>query len=158
MRWGKTKWVSTKGEVVELPLSFQAKHVIELWGNETQAKRILLQAARWKKSMAKEGLKLTAVLLSDSDAWTLSLRYDDLDSDFKLLLGREDVSARLTRFKTLFQTQLKFSERRIERVDARYPDGLAVAKAKKKLNAGETTGRTVSNIVASNRTTNSTAY
>jgi hypothetical protein len=44
------------------------------------------------------------------------------------------VTERLARFKVLFNEQLRFSEKTLKRVDARYPDGLAVkhGKAKKK--------------------------
>ena len=138
MRWGKNKWVSTAGVVVELPNELKAPKVIMLHGNESQAKRILLQAAAWKKDLNAYGLELREVHLSDSEAWALSLHFEDLASEFELLLGHQNVEQRLARFKTLFNTQLRFSEYHLKRVDARYPDGLAVEHGKTKLNNDET--------------------
>ncbi len=150
MRWGNKKWVSTAGVVVELPSKLDAPNAIVLRGSETQSKRILVQAASWKKNLAGQGIELREVSLSDSEAWTLSLRFDALDSDFKLLLGRENVTERLARFKTLFNTQLQFSEYRLERVDARYPDGLAVEHGQTKINTDETAALNASTVLAAN--------
>lgn len=138
MRWGDDKWVSTSGSIIALPTNIADADVITLNGDEAQSKRILLQAARWQKDFAREGLKLRKTKLSSSQAWTLRLYYPELDSEFDLLLGSNDVEARFARFKVLFNEQLKFSDRTLKRVDARYPDGLAVEHgATKKTNQGD---------------------
>ena len=138
MRWGDDKWVSTSGSIIALPTNIADADVITLNGDEAQSKRILLQAARWQKDFAREGLKLRKTKLSSSQAWTLRLYYPELDSEFDLLLGSNDVEARFARFKVLFNEQLKFSDRTLKRVDARYPDGLAVEHgAAKKTNQGD---------------------
>jgi len=130
MRWGKDKWVSTTGVVIELPESIAADGAVELNGNVSQAKRILLQATRWKKELMDQGLQLRGVALSESEAWTLKLYYQGYNAEFDLLLGHEKVNERLRRFELLFNRQFKFSDRPLERVDARYPDGLAIQQAK----------------------------
>jgi cell division protein FtsQ len=129
MRWGKDKWISTAGVVIELPESIEASGVITLLGSESQAKRILLQATRWKKELLEQGLEVRGVSLSESEAWTIRLYYQGYDAEFDLLLGHEQVAKRLERFELLFNRQFKFSERPLKRVDARYPDGLAVEQA-----------------------------
>ena len=126
MRWGDDKWISTSGSIIALPANITNAKVIILNGDEAQSKRILLQAARWQKDFAVDGIELRKMKLSNSQAWTLSLYYSGLDSEFELLLGSDDVVARLGRFKVLFNEQLRFSDRTLMRVDARYPDGLAV--------------------------------
>ena len=130
MRWGKGKWVTTTGRVIELPESIGAKNVITLNGRESQAKRILMKATHWKAKMQTHGLELRGVSLSDSDAWTLELFDKAQNAEFDLLLGHQDVSERLARFQMLFDKKFRFAERPLKRVDARYPDGLAVAHAK----------------------------
>jgi len=129
MRWGENKWVSTVGTVIELPQSIEAKNVISLSGNDSQSKRILFQATRWKDELRKQGLELRGVTLSESEAWTLKLYFVGYDSEFDLLLGHEEVEERLERFELLFDRRFKYSERPLKRVDARYPDGLAVKQA-----------------------------
>ncbi len=130
MRWGKGKWVTTAGQVIELPESIDAKNVITLNGRESQAKRILMKATHWKAKLQAHGLELRGVSLSDSDAWTLELFDQAQNAQFDLLLGHQDVSERLARFQMLFDKKFRFAERPLKRVDARYPDGLAVAHAK----------------------------
>ena len=129
MRWGKGKWVTTTGRVIELPESIGAKNVITLNGRESQAKRILMKATHWKAKLQTHGLELQGVSLSDSDAWTLELFDQAQNAEFDLLLGHQDVSERLARFQMLFDKKFRFAERPLKRVDARYPDGLAVAHA-----------------------------
>ena len=126
MRWKDGKWVSTAGAIIELPKSITAKHVVELNGADSQAKRILMQATQWRKELIKHGLEVRAVDLSESEAWTITLFYQGHDAEFDLHLGHEQVAQRLQRFEFLFNKQFKFSERPLRRVDARYPDGLAV--------------------------------
>lgn len=130
MRWGKGKWVTTAGQVIELPESIDAKNVITLNGRESQAKRILMKATHWKAKLQTHGLELRGVSLSDSDAWTLELFDQAQNAQFDLLLGHQDVSERLARFQMLFDKKFRFAERPLKRVDARYPDGLAVAHVK----------------------------
>ena len=114
------------GAVIDLPQSIKAKNVIKLNGNESQAKRILLQATRWKNELKEDGIDLKGVSLSESEAWTLKLYFHGYDAEFDLLLGHEDVEERLERFELLFNRRFKYSDRALKRVDARYPDGLAV--------------------------------
>ncbi|MFT6723997.1 MAG: cell division protein FtsQ, partial [Arenicella sp.] len=71
MRWGEDKWISTTGVVIDLPESIEASNVILLQGSESQAKRILLQATRWKKELIAQGLEVRGVSLSQSEAWTI---------------------------------------------------------------------------------------
>lgn len=133
MRWGDDKWVSTSGSIIALPNNIGGVNVVVLTGDESQSKHILLQTTRWKKEFAIDGLELRKTKLSSSQAWTLRLYYADLESEFDLLLGSENISERLARFKVLFNEQLKFSDYTLARVDARYPDGLAVKHGKQKL-------------------------
>ncbi len=129
MRWGTGKWVTTSGRVIELPESIAANNVITLNGRESQAKRILMKATHWKAKLRAHGLEVRGVSLSDSDAWTLELYDHAQNAEFDLLLGHQDVTERLARFQMLFDKKFRFADRPLKRVDARYPDGLAVAHA-----------------------------
>lgn len=130
MRWGKDKWVSSAGVVVDIPDSLGLKNTITLKGDEQDAATMLQAAVAWKKRLQANGLELKVVELSGSRAWTLQLRYPEHDADFEVLLGREDVGERLARFQYLFAKQFKHVDQKLQRVDARYPDGLAVRAEK----------------------------
>ena len=71
-------------------------------------------------------MQLIGLSLSESQAYVLELRYPDSLNSFQLLLGREQIEQRLERFIMLFEHQYQASSERLTRVDARYPDGLAV--------------------------------
>jgi len=126
MRWGKDKWVSSAGKVVDIAGDLPIRNTIVLNGNEQDAPTMLQTAYSWKKSLELVGLNLKEVDLSGSRAWTLSLYYPEHEADFDLLLGHKEVEERLARFQYLFSNKFKFANQKLQRVDARYPDGLAV--------------------------------
>ena len=130
MRLNDDAWVNIRGEVIQLP-DFAGEHeVIQLLGRHEQAKTMLLKALRWSNRFDQRSLQLREVKLSDSGAWTVRLRYkDSIDGvfdEFNLLLGAEQLDQRLARFEQLFDRRFRFSHERLERADARYPDGIAV--------------------------------
>lgn len=126
MRWKKDQWVNSYGEVVRLPGPVDLNNPIVVSGKEKDANLILQQAYRWKKKLESKGLSVKAVSLSDSHAWSLKLSYPLNDYDFEVLLGREEIEQRLARFLFLFDEQFKQANKKLKRVDARYPNGLAI--------------------------------
>jgi len=126
MRWNDDKWVTSAGKVISLTGDVRVPSDIVLSANEADAGLVLKSAFVWKKRLAKKQLKLRKVHLSTRRAWVLTLRHAENDADFKLLLGREKVEQRLARFELLFDQHFRKSNKQLQRVDARYPDGLAI--------------------------------
>ena len=127
MRWQEDQWVNASGEVIEVPnVVVNIKRPIVLSGNKDDAALILQQAFLWKKRLSQDGLELRSVKLSGSHAWTLGVIHGLSDSKFELLLGRLDVEQRLERFRSLFDKRFSNPNQQLQRVDARYPDGLAI--------------------------------
>lgn len=130
-RWKKDQWVNAQGKVVSLPFDkFLSKRkstvAINLDGKPQDSALMLNQTIAWKRQLESSGLVINRISLSDSHAWTLDLHYPLNDVEFTLLLGREDVAERLARFQNLFEKRFKDSDEQLQRVDARYPDGLAI--------------------------------
>ena len=126
MRWGKQQWINTVGQVITLPKSVSLPDPIVLHGNQRDAQILLLTAVDWKKRLNSLGLELKALSLSESNAWDLTI-FDPLrENKFQLYLGREEVEQRLSRFEYLFAGEFRRANLKLERVDARYPDGLAI--------------------------------
>lgn len=119
-------WLTSKGKVIDTPDSLPAEKAIRLRGNRYYAKVILDKALRWKKSLAMQDLKLLQVSQSETQSWILDMRFGNDGQPFEVLLGSYEVEARLARFKYLFDEQFRFSNYQLQRVDARYPNGLAV--------------------------------
>lgn len=130
MRWTDNKWVNIYGEVVELPAQKAFNPRISLSGNPRDAKLMMQRAIEWEQQLQSNGLQLIGLTLSDSHAFRLRIRQASGLDPFELLLGRRDVESRLTRFLQLYQSQLRTAGIALQRVDARYPDGLAI-KSKK---------------------------
>ena len=122
------QWVSSAGEVITLDKPLDQHSSILLSGPEHDARRLLSKALVWQKRLSASQLKLVEVSLSPSQSWTLTLRRPEgqREQKFELLLGRDNADQRLARFQTLFDMHFRGQPREIVRVDARYPDGLAV--------------------------------
>jgi len=118
------QWVSTSGEIISLESPLNKVSPIDLRGTDHEARELLLNAMKWQKRLALSGIRVLEVSLSASQAWNLTLAINE--KQFELLLGREHGDERLDRFQTLFDTQLKQAPKQLVRVDARYPDGVAV--------------------------------
>ncbi|MBT8116161.1 MAG: FtsQ-type POTRA domain-containing protein [Arenicella sp.] len=130
MRWGREQWVNSLGQVINLPENPALRSPTTLYGNENDSQLMLARTLRWKQELAPTGLQLSEVSLSGSHAWTLLLHDPRSQHSFELLLGRDDVEQRLVRFRFLYASQLQRNDLRLDRVDARYPDGLAVSSTR----------------------------
>ena len=131
MRWKDNMWVTSTGKVIDLPNEIKLSNVISLYANESDSLLALSTAFRWKKKLLGSQLRLQKLNLSASQAWTITLHHSVSDAQFELFLGRQNVEQRLTRFQKLFDQQLSQSGIQLVRVDARYPDGLAVKSVSK---------------------------
>ncbi|MFT5571705.1 MAG: cell division protein FtsQ [Cryomorphaceae bacterium] len=134
MRWNKNKWVNSVGDVVDLPGEISVSNSIQLLGRDKDSAVMLRQAYVWKKRLAADGIQLQSLELSGAQAWTLGLLKMDTAAQFELLLGREQVEERLSRFQYLYHSQFRTTHQRLKRVDARYPDGLAIKSEQIKSN------------------------
>ncbi len=123
---GTEKWVSLAGSVITIDEPLDLRSPLVLNGPDHDAGQMLLKAVQWQKRLAMSGLEIRSITLSASQAWSMELALDTKGSTFELLLGRENIVQRLDRFQVLFDRQFKGRGVSLLRVDARYPDGLAV--------------------------------
>ncbi|GAA6139410.1 hypothetical protein NBRC116583_31570 [Arenicella sp. 4NH20-0111] len=123
---GTEKWVSLAGSVITIDEPLDLRSPLVLNGPDHDAGQMLLKAVQWQKRLAMSGLEIRSITLSASQAWSMELALDTKGSTFELLLGRENIVQRLDRFLVLFDRQFKGRGVSLLRVDARYPDGLAV--------------------------------
>jgi cell division protein FtsQ len=134
MRWNKNKWVNSVGDVVDLPGDISVPNPVQLFGRDKDSAVMLRQAYAWKKRLIADGVELRSLELSGAQAWTLGLYQIETDTEFELLLGREQVEERLSRFQYLYHNQFRNTGQSLQHVDARYPDGLAIKSDQTKSN------------------------
>lgn len=126
MRWKDGRWVNVAGEVIDLPIDNKLLPKTVLSGNEKDARLMLQSIVHWRQKFDSVGLELVALNLSDSHAYRLKLIDAEKQQRFDLQLGNRETEQRLERFLELYVSELKDSNLIIERVDVRYPDGMAI--------------------------------
>ncbi|NND80850.1 MAG: FtsQ-type POTRA domain-containing protein [Gammaproteobacteria bacterium] len=126
MRWGQDGWLNDLGQVIKLPPGMGPKNSIRLQGRERDAATMLQAARRWQQQLSASDLVIEKLSLSANQAWQMALREHATGHRFALLLGHHEVDQRLNRFQYLYNNQLQQPGYQLQRVDARYPDGLAV--------------------------------
>lgn len=117
-RWGASALVNTQGEV------FRASYDGELpvfVGPEGSAREIAIQYRYFRKSLERIGQTPVRVEVSPRRAWKLKLA-----SGLTLVLGREQVEARIARFVATYGQALVPLGPRVNYVDLRYANGFAV--------------------------------
>lgn len=117
-RWGSRALVNTQGEV------FRATYQGELpvfIGPEGAAREMAIQYRYFRKSLEAIGQAPVRVEVSPRRAWKLKLA-----SGMTLVLGREQVEARVARFVATYDRALAPLGPRVNYVDLRYANGFAV--------------------------------
>ena len=117
-RWGSRALVNAQGEV------FRATYDGELpvfIGPEGAAREMTIQYRYFRKSLEAIGQAPVRVEVSPRRAWKLKLA-----SGVTLVLGREQVEARVARFVATYDRALVPLGSRVNYVDLRYANGFAV--------------------------------
>ena len=130
MRWGMNEWVTTKGNVVDLGEGEFVQQPILLHGDEKDALLILKQVVRWSNILNTLDMVIKEASLSSTHAWKLKLykKQGDNQHTTELLLGRQDVEQRFASFLEIYKSNFQFMDIGLQKVDARYPNGLAVTQ------------------------------
>lgn len=126
--WGdEGKLVSVTGEVftANLAEAEEEGELPALAGPEGSEKDVIARYAELSKWFAPLHLKPESVALSNRYAWTVKL-----DNGVSVQLGREETHSmlkeRVDRLITVYPQLLTLLQNRIESVDMRYPNGLAL--------------------------------
>jgi cell division protein FtsQ len=85
------------------------------------AAQVLAEHKRMNAALGALGREVRMLELDGRRAWSL-----ELDDGIRVVLGRSEVNERLGRFVRLWTEALAEQAERIENVDARYTNGLAV--------------------------------
>jgi len=117
-RWAGAALVNTQGEVFQA--AYDGKLPVFI-GPEGMAREIAIQFRYFRSSLETIGQTPVEVWVSPRRAWQLRL-----ESGVTLVLGREQVEARLARFVAVHDRTLARLGRRADYVDLRYSNGFAV--------------------------------
>lgn len=120
-RWGEDAYLSASGAVFKTRTPVAVPDLPMVTAPQGAITDILARYEDLRWDLAELGLELQRLVVDDRGAWWLHL-----DGDLVVALGRVDVDARWRRLKGAYQQILAGRPMAIERIDLRYPHGVAI--------------------------------
>lgn len=119
--WNDRELISRTGEVF-LPSNREAAgRLPRLRGPEGRAREVIDRGRSMANTLDEQGIGFAGVALEERGAWTLTLA-----NGIEVALGRDQVEERFERFLNVYGEQLARRADQVERIDARYTNGVAV--------------------------------
>jgi len=118
-RWQKNDLIDEEGQIFQANLSEKLPH---FYGQKDNIPSLLFYYEKFTTLLEKKGLKIQALSCNARQAW-----YIVLENNVQLLLGREQIQARLQRFLQVYKRIMQIPY--VTRIDLRYTNGIAVQTA-----------------------------
>ncbi|MCC4264952.1 cell division protein FtsQ/DivIB [Oceanimonas baumannii] len=115
--WNEGALVNTHGEVFEADR--RQLTLVHLSGPKGEAHKVLEEYRRWQPLLAARGYDINRLHLTPRFSWELTL-----NDGVRLILGRDDLEARLQRFMNVYPGIMGRGQ--VAYLDLRYDTGLAV--------------------------------
>ncbi|WP_432472372.1 cell division protein FtsQ/DivIB [Amphritea sp. HPY] len=122
-RWGNSGLLNHEGDIFWPEQSEKYMQLPRLQGPSSNTGQMMSQYYDLNQMLRNIGLQVVGLNLEARGAWTLQL-----NNGVRLVVGREQIVERLDRFIKLYQNRLRNDAEagRIEQIDIRYNNGLAV--------------------------------
>lgn len=118
-RWNAGALVSRTGAVFEVAGTTGMQGLVQLSGPEHRQADVYQTWRSLSARMRASGIEIARLSLDPRGAWSVVL-----EDGLELLLGRDEVESRVTRFLAVHDRLSRVAD--IRRVDLRYPNGLAI--------------------------------
>lgn len=119
--WNDQELISRSGEVFLPPEREVAGALPRLRGPQGRAREVIDMGRTMANALDARGIGFAGVALEERGAWTITLA-----NGIEVALGRDQVEERFERFLTVYGEQLVSRADQVERIDARYTNGVAV--------------------------------
>ena len=119
-RWGEDRYLTTNGEVVAAPVAPEAA-LPNLSGTLSSGSETMRVYEMLSDRLAAHGIGLARLEETALGGWRLTLR-----NGVTVLLGTEDLAARMDRVLIVYEEALRHRADDLTRLDARYGSGVAV--------------------------------
>lgn len=120
-RWGERGLLNHQGDIFWPELKEEYRSLPRLSGPAPDTERVMSQFHDLNQMLRSVGLNVVSLNLEARGAWTL-----ELDNQIKVIVGREEVNARLRRFLDLYRLRLSEQADEIDEIDIRYTHGVAI--------------------------------
>lgn len=119
--WNGNALMNGHGEVFRPTNPQIAGNLPHLTGPQGRSADVLAMAQTLSHQLAAQGLTLAGLALEERGSWTLQL-----GNGIQVVLGKDPVNARFGRFLTVYRQELADRADQVQRIDARYANGVAV--------------------------------
>lgn len=120
-RWGEGRFLSNKGQVLDIGDAKLPKALPLLYGPEGLERRVMQQYKNFSQVLQPTGMKVKAFGLASRGNWQVTF-----EPELELVVGKEPIAKKLERFLLVWDKALLERKDAIERIDLRYGNGLAV--------------------------------
>ncbi|MDH4584630.1 cell division protein FtsQ/DivIB [Pseudomonas sp. BN415] len=121
-RWGDEALLNNQGQAFTPRELAHYEQLPQLWGPQRAQEQVMQQYQMLSQMLRPLGFSIVRLELRERGSWFLST-----GQGVELLLGRDHLVEKMRRFISIYEKTLKDQIANIERVDLRYPNGLAVA-------------------------------
>ena len=119
--WNDDQLISRSGRLFQPANRDAAGALPRLSGPDERVGDVIELGRLMANRLAEEGLGFAGLTLEQRGAWTLTLA-----NGIEVALGRDQVEERFARFLTVYDGQLAARSDEVQRIDARYTNGVAV--------------------------------
>lgn len=121
-RWGDEALLNNQGQAFTPRELAHYEQLPQLWGPQRAQEQVMQQYQMLSQMLRPLGFSIIRLELRERGSWFLST-----GQGVEILLGRDHLVEKMRRFISIYEKTLKEQIANIERVDLRYPNGLAVA-------------------------------
>jgi len=121
-RWGDKSFLNHRGQLFTPEVSKVIDSLPLLSGPPNSEEQVMQQFGELIDGLSRQGLMLSALHLSDRGSWQATLT-----GEVDLMLGSEQLMGKVQRLMLVYQQFLKSDFARVERIDMRYDNGMAVS-------------------------------
>jgi cell division protein FtsQ len=126
-RWGKNGLLNHRGQLF-VPEKIQLNERLPLLAGPDGSEEIVMQQfGEFADVLGQKSLFLLGLYLNERGSWQAIISNDVASADVSVMLGREQMMEKMHRLVNVYQQYLKAEFTRIQRIDMRYNNGLAVA-------------------------------
>lgn len=121
-RWGDEALLNNAGHAFAPRESANYQHLPRLAGPQRAQRQVMQQYQVLSQMLRPLGFSIIALEMRERGSWYLRTA-----QGIDLLLGRDHIVDKMSRFAAIYEKALKAQQPNIARIDLRYPNGLAVA-------------------------------
>ncbi len=121
-RWGSDALLSTQGYLFTTVDVSAYQHLPQLTGPKDAQLRVMQQYLIFSQALRPLGYSIKQLEMRERGSWFVTTQ-----TGLQLLFGRDHLNEKMRRFAVVYEKELQEQIDKIERVDLRYSNGLAVA-------------------------------